>query len=73
VDDSAGLDFDANLELLVDLGSGYTAINPIPNSGGSTVSSVSGAFYSVVPEPSTALLFACGLIGLAQRRNRVAS
>jgi len=69
IDNSLGLDFVATFEFLADLGGGYTAINPIPASGGMTVSSVSSAFYSV-PEPSATLLLGLGLLGVAVRRNR---
>ena len=64
-----GLDFTANLQFLVDLGSGFVAINDVPNGGGQTVSSVSGAFY-YTPEPSVGVLFGAGLLGLSIRRKR---
>jgi len=69
VDNSAGLDFTANFQFLADLGSGFVAINDVANAGGQTVSSVSGAFYSV-PEPSLALLLGAGLIGRLAVRKR---
>jgi len=73
VDITAGLDFVANLRVLADLGSGFTAINPVPQSasgGPWAVSSISGGFYSNIPEPSTALLVSLGLIGMGSRARR---
>jgi hypothetical protein len=66
-----GLDFTANFQFLADLGSGFVAINDVPNGGGLTVSSLSGAFY-YTPEPSIGMLFAAGLLGLSVRRKRAA-
>lgn len=71
VDNSSGVDYTVNMAILADVGNGFEAINGIHQTGGGlTGASVSGAFYSVVPEPSTALLLGGGLIGLAMRRRR---
>jgi len=69
IDDSAGADFVANFQFLADLGNGFVAINSIvPQYGGATVSSFSGAFYSTVPEPSVLMMLGLGVASLAVRR-----
>ncbi len=69
IDDSAGADFVANFQFLADLGSGFVALNSItPQYGGATVSTVSGAFYSTVPEPSVLMMLGLGVASLAVRR-----
>ena len=71
IENPDGDDFVANFQFLADLGSGFVAINSIvPQSGGSTVSTVSGAFYSVVPEPSVLMMLGLGVAGLGARRRR---
>jgi len=63
----SGVDFTVNIAILADVGNGFEAINDIHVTGGSTGSSVSGAFY--VPEPSVLMLL--GLAGMrAWRRGR---
>jgi len=71
VDNSAGLDFTANTQFLADIptdGAGnFIALNSVETLG-QTSSSFTGAFYSVVSEPGTALLLGCGLLAMALRR-----
>jgi hypothetical protein len=71
VDNPNGLDFTANLQFLANLGSGFVAINGIPQGGGGlTQSSLSGAFYSAVPEPSMLVMLGWGVASLAVRRRQ---
>lgn len=74
VDNTSGLDFDANVQFLADIptdgGTGFIALNDVQTNGGQTVSSFSGGFYSVVPEPGTALLLGFGMAGLAAMGSR---
>jgi hypothetical protein len=74
VDDSAGLDFTANVQFLADVptdGPGFVALNDVlllP--GGQANSSFTGGFYSAVPEPGSLGLLGLGVLGLALRRHR---
>lgn len=69
VDNPSGIDFTANLRFLANLGSGFVPINSVPQgSGGLTQSSMSGAFYSAVPEPSVLMMLGLGVASLAGRR-----
>lgn len=76
VDDSTGADFTANVQFLANVGGGFVALNSIDNGGGLTNSSISGGFFSPVPEPASFVL--CGSLlatvlvgGLTKARRRL--
>ena len=64
VDDSVGADFTAHVQFRADVGSGFVALNSISVGGGLANSSVSGGFFSPVPEPSSLLLGLTALLSI---------
>ena len=69
VDNSAGLNFDIDLEFVADMGSGFVPLNSVPGSGGHTTLSVAEGFFYTVPEPATGILFLVGAgVALLPRR-----